>query len=402
VALALLPLLSRIYTPEDFGVLAIVTSLVLILGTVSTARLELAVPLPKADHDARTLARVALILAAGVASLATVVLLLAAPTLGEVLGVQQPTLLATAGLGAFFFAAFLVLNQLALRRSDYAAVGRRNIISGASTPVLQLTFAVLRGAAAAGLVWGYIGGVGLGALGLAFGRGAPRREPGRDPTHPGERWTSLVGRYRRFPILSTPSALLNIAGLQVPVLVVAYFYSAADAGAMGMAQRVLAAPVTLIGTALAQAYLSGLSRSVRERSGSPLRLFVWVSRVLVMASVVVAGIVLVLGPELFAVVLGPEWRVAGQFAQALSIGLAGQFVAAPMAQTLIVLERQGAQLLWDVARLVLVVGSMVVLAMMGKPVLTVLWAFSLSSGLCYVALWMLSWRAVRALRPTEA
>jgi len=43
------PLLTRLYTPEDFGLLAVYASLLALIGVISSLRYELAIPLPEDD-----------------------------------------------------------------------------------------------------------------------------------------------------------------------------------------------------------------------------------------------------------------------------------------------------------------------------------------------------------------
>ena len=57
-----LPILTRLYTPNDFSLLALYTSTLSILGTIACGRYNLAIPLPKADRDALALLCVALLI----------------------------------------------------------------------------------------------------------------------------------------------------------------------------------------------------------------------------------------------------------------------------------------------------------------------------------------------------
>jgi O-antigen/teichoic acid export membrane protein len=52
IPIAISPILTRIYTPEDFGVFALYMSVVSIVSVVATGRYELAIMLPKKDEDA--------------------------------------------------------------------------------------------------------------------------------------------------------------------------------------------------------------------------------------------------------------------------------------------------------------------------------------------------------------
>src|SRR5690554_1776955 len=55
IGIALIPVLTRIYTPDDFGVLAVYTALVAILAPLVTLRYVLALPLPRHDGMALNL-----------------------------------------------------------------------------------------------------------------------------------------------------------------------------------------------------------------------------------------------------------------------------------------------------------------------------------------------------------
>ena len=53
IPIAMSPILTRIYTPEDFGLFALYMSTSALLAEVATGRYELAIMLPKKDEDAR-------------------------------------------------------------------------------------------------------------------------------------------------------------------------------------------------------------------------------------------------------------------------------------------------------------------------------------------------------------
>ena len=52
IIVAASPILTRLYSPEDFGVLAVFASLLSILSIVASLRYQLAIPLPKTDEEA--------------------------------------------------------------------------------------------------------------------------------------------------------------------------------------------------------------------------------------------------------------------------------------------------------------------------------------------------------------
>lgn len=57
------PILTRIYTPEDFGVLALFIAITSIFGSIANARYELAIVLPEKDEDAVNIVALCILIA---------------------------------------------------------------------------------------------------------------------------------------------------------------------------------------------------------------------------------------------------------------------------------------------------------------------------------------------------
>jgi len=209
----------------------------------------------------------------------------------------------------------------------------------------------------------------------------------------------VVSSYRRFPLMLAPAGLLNVLGLQAPVLMMAALYGTDEAGWLGLTQRVLALPVTLIGMAVAQVFLGEFSDSIRSGGTRARRLFDAATTRLLAVATVGAALLLALGPMAFAAIFGAEWQESGQFARALALGLAAQLVASPVSQTLIVLGHTGTQLLWDAGRLLLVVAVIAIAWAIGAEAITAMWWVGLSQLLTYAGGWLLSRRAIGRHRP---
>lgn len=387
LALAAAPLLSRLYSPEEFGTFAVLSAIAMTLGAITTLRFDAAVPLPDSDDEARALVGLSF-----VATLAWTVLLLGSypmwsrPTLRLLDDDRLSGLLLAVPLVAASFGLFRTLNQWALRQGRFSATARRNAVQAATTVGIQVTAGAC-GASSGGLLGGLGGGQAIGAVSMLPGsglRGPTRRAMG-----------SAAVRFRRFPLLLTPSALANTAGVYAPLLLVAAFYGPVAAGLLGFAQRILAVPVTLVGQAVAQVYLSELARSRREGGGRERAYFRIATKRLCMASAPGAIVLLVAGPLVFGFVFGREWTASGQLAQALAISLGAQLVASPLSQTLVVFERVRLQLGWDLMRLCLTCGAVVIAHQLGAGLTLTVWALSSATSAAYVLSWILSWRTLK-------
>lgn len=392
VALAATPLLSRLFPPGVYGLFAVVNSIALSLAVVACLRYDQAVPLPEDDAEASALAGAALALGAVVTAVATVAAVVAGPALVAAVG-ADPALAPVVPWGpvvAGLMGAYLVLSQLALRHRLYASIARRNLVQAVATAAFQVGAGALD-LGAQGLAGGLAAGQLVGVVAIV----ADLRHRGATPRTGG--WRALLGRYRRFPLLLAPSGLVNALGLQVPVLVAAALVDARAAGLLGMTQRIMLVPMALLGVAIAQVFLGEFSAARRAGRADLEGPFLRASRRLAPVGLAVGVLTAVLAPTAFTVVLGTSWSEAGEYARLLSLAMVFQFVASPLSQALIVLERLGQQVAWDVGRLLTTAGAMVAVHAATGSVRQAVLALGVAGAVCYLVQWWLSWRAVRAV-----
>lgn len=393
LALILAPVLSRVYSPSDFGIFTVISAIVLTVGTCSALRFELGVPIAVDDQEAHSLAALGAIAASGTALIGTFIVALAGRDLAQWFALPglMPWLWLVPSTAAVL-GVYLLFNQLAVRHRRYGAIGRRNLLQ---TIVLMTTQVGLgaSGFRPGGLVMGLGLGHAAGAISLLWGSGI-RSEAARRGRQP-KRLRAALSKHRRLPLVSAPSGLVNVMGLQVPVLLIAYVYGDEVTGWLGLSQRVLALPVSLFGAAAAQVYLGELMSTTRGGGGGSLALFMKATRRLAALGLGIAIVLLIAGPEVFGLVFGTQWVISGQYAQALSLGLAAQLVAAPLAQTLTAFGRYYLQLAWDLARLVVLTGVTGICAWSGGSALASMWCLGLASAVLYLGSWLLSRRTLR-------
>lgn len=382
------PLLSRLFSPEQFGVYALVVAISAVVTVVSTGRLELAVPVADSDRSARdALLLGALYLLVG--TLFATVLVVVATLLGQrVVPIGLELLLVPAF--AFFAGLFELASAYLVRRRRYAAAARRSVLLNGTMAASQVGL----GAAgwSAGLSIGHVVSRIVGSWYALHVGGIRIRRDLRGLQRSGVR--SVVRRTSHFPIVLAPSALVNAVGAQAPVLLFGLLLGPAAAGLFGFTQRVLGAPVALLGQSLAQVYTAESASSRRTRTRDTRMLFLRSSAILMSAAAFIGAAIYLLSPPLFGPIFGDEWVEAGGIAQALSIGVAAQMVAVPLSQTLIVFGRYRTQLSWDVGRLVVVVSAVVVPNALGLQLAEIALTFSIMSAASYVVLWALCFEAV--------
>lgn len=83
------PLLTRLYTPEDYGLLAVHGSLLAIIGVVASLRYELAIPLPEENQEAANVVVLCLLLLVVTSLLTAVLVFFFADPIASLLGVPK-------------------------------------------------------------------------------------------------------------------------------------------------------------------------------------------------------------------------------------------------------------------------------------------------------------------------
>jgi O-antigen/teichoic acid export membrane protein len=366
------------------------------VAVVSAASLESAIPLPADERTAAAVAWAGLATVGVTTVLTMVVGILAAKPVAALLG--------TPGLAALWWLVpittlamgmYAVFSEWMIRERRYGALGQRNFVQGAGQVGTQLGLGLL-GARPVGLLLGLTVGRLLSTGSLAFrgqliSQGMPR---------PAEMWAAVV-RYRRFPLIASWSRLLNAAGLDAPILLIAAVYGDTQAGLLGLTIRVIGGPAAVIGQAVHQVFTGEASARIRDPSE---RLGVWVRHRVLRLLAVGAGpvaLLAVLGPDLFKLVFGPEWTRSGEFAQILAVPYLASFAIVPISRTLFLLEQQGTQLAWDTARLALTVGGIIVCAVLGAPMITAVVVLSIAHVACYAAMYVLAVRAANQADETR-
>lgn len=390
IAILVSPLLTRLYTPDQFGVLAVFAAVLGILATVASLRFDQAVPLPESEEDARTLVLLALVVTLAVSALVLLVAALAPPLERFGWYATLRPYLPLLAFGTALAGTYQALNMWAVRTMSFTAIGRTRIAQGLSQALGQ-TLLGLAGAGTVGLLIGQIGGQAAGSLSLARLTGLARGY--RLPS-----WRSLTRvaeRYWQFAAIGTPAALLNSASLQVPPLLLVGAFGAEVAGLYLLSNRVLSAPLDLVSRSVGQVYYAEASRIGKRDPAAIKRALLTTTRRLLLLGLLPAAAIALVSPWAFSLVFGASWAQAGAFAQAMALMTLARFVVVPTSQTFLLLERQSYSLALNALKLAIALTALSLPPALGAGPLVTVAAYSGAMSVYYalvlvVSLWVLS------------
>jgi O-antigen/teichoic acid export membrane protein len=330
-----LPITTRLYSPAQFNLLAVYTAVLGVLSVVSCLRLEIAIPLPDADEEALNLAAVAVA--------AALLLSLTIGVVGVLIPQQLVSLVGQPGFAPYLWmvpvgvalsSVYMALQYWASRQKRFGLITSTRMTRAVSGAGIQVGFGAVH-ASPFGLLLGHMAYNGIGVVGLIRSVWVRDRHLLRTIS-PGA-MARAVKTYRRFPQWSVPEALLNVCGVQIPILIIAAVAAGPEAGYLMLAMRAMGLPMALIGGSVAQVYLAEAGQHLRDGTLAAFtRKTMFSLAKLGTPFLIVAG---GLSPFLFPIVFGEEWRRAGVILAWLTPYFVFQFVASPISMLLHIASR---------------------------------------------------------------
>lgn len=394
VGIMALPLLTRLYSPDEYGAAAVYASVVGLILVVSAMRYELAIPLPRVDKGALHVAVLALAVMAGVSLIASLTSPLIGLWLGKETGLSRWVFSIVVGVGVLTGSAYQVTNYWAVRKSKFGTIARTRIQQGIAGPASQLALG-FAGFGAIGLIVGQIIGQCAGLTRLATGMIDDNHRAGHRLHLRGLAWAAK--RYRRFPLYDSWAGLLNVAGGQAPVLLFATLFSPVLAGYYALSLRILSAPLALIGTAVSQVLVPRIVEA--HRHGDAGNLILKLFRILAWLSFFPFTVAALTAHEIVPFVLGAQWTPATQVVAWTALWTACQFVTSPLSIAMTNLEAQRLHTGVQFTLFTLRTGAILIGASLASPEFAVI-GFAVASIVGY-GIYLLAIGAVTGVRPSQ-
>jgi len=315
VPLLLGPWLTRLYTPQEFGLYHLFAAVAANAAVVACARYEFALPLEQDEARASDLRALCRWLLLGTTALAAVGSVAWAAWTGALWPLWLP-------LGVWALGAVSLATLDATRSQWFARLSIARVVQHAGGALLQVIAGVARLGVHGLIVAPLLAALAtLTVLKLRWRGGWERSWRQLAP---------LARQHRQFPLLNTPHAFAGALQDTLALALIAAWQGPAAAGFWGLTLRYLKAPATLVGGAVSQALYPKLAAA-----GGPTHAARRATlRVMLTLAAVAAPLVLLVsafGPTAFEQVFGTAWREAGELARALALYVGLHFIASPLA-----------------------------------------------------------------------
>jgi len=335
IPIAVTPILTRIYSPNDFGVFALFLAITAIAGAVSNAQYEQAIVLPVKDEDSFNLVALGITITLSFSLFLLIIVLLFKDQISVLFGNSQiAPFLFLVPLSTLLVGIYNSLNLFNIRKKQFKNIAISQVTRSSSLGVSQVL----------------IGLISFGPVGLVVGQlisyfsgnvilFKTLKSDYKKNYISVEKIKQQAIIYKKFPIYSLPSILLNSINLNVVNFLISSIFSITTLGFYSLTQRIIGIPARVIGNSFSQVYLQKASESLKK-TGSTKEVFKKTFLKLTYLSIPIFTILFFIVEPLFAFVFGEEWRISGTYAKILIPLAAVRFVSSTLSNTLVIHQKQ--------------------------------------------------------------
>lgn len=373
---ALSPVITRIYTPEEYGVLTLFTALLGIISAFNALSYDSAIPIADDDKKAiNTLFLCIMILLFGTLAFAIILYFLGDILLALFQAEQLVNYKYLIPIGFFGTGLYTILTKWSFRKKNFGAITvtkySQSIVGNATKIGLGLlSFGPV------GLVLGRIIGqsVGIGTL------ASPLLKKEKNLLKKINKETLIwsAKRYVRFPLYTTPTLFFLSFSGQIPIIFISMLYGQEVVGLYGLAITITFLPMTLVGKSIEDVFYGEAASIGRNNPQAVKVLSNKILKKLILLGLSPMIILAIFGPTLFSFAFGSNWSEAGFYASLLTLYVFSHFIFHPISSIFFIFEKQKQHLVLNIINLLFVLTVFVIAFILSLNVYMTIIIFSIA------------------------
>ena len=264
LGILLVPIISRLYTPEDYGLFTLILSVTSIITIFSTLSYQFAIMLPKDDDDAANIVALCLILNIFASIICGIVFFLFANPVALALNTPKiaPYLLFIPII-TFLTTVFSIYTYWNSRRKRFGVYAIAQVSNSISSKPVQIVYGITS-PSPFGLIIGYVTGYICAATIMLKGFYSDwalfRRVTKK-------RIITMAKRYKEFPLFNSWSSTANTISTQATPLIFTSFFGPTIVGYFAMGLQIISMPLNLVGNAIGQVFFQRASEE-KNKTGN--------------------------------------------------------------------------------------------------------------------------------------
>lgn len=317
------PIITRLFTPEEFGLLALFTSTALFVGNIATMQYDSAVMLPEKDEDAINLMALSFFSVVFFTILTIIAVIFFNDFLVSLMGNEKiKNWLYLVPLSVFLTGFFRILNIWASRQKKFRRIATRNILQTSTTAGSKVGIGFLS-FIDGGLIIGSL--LGQFVATLVFALQTFFKDKLNLSVITKEKILELAKKYKDFPIFVNLDGFMDMFKETGIRYTFSNFYGATVLGAYSFTLGLLQKPNRIIGQAVSHVYFQKAAE-VYNAGQDLWRLTKRIMIRLLLLSIIIYLPILFWGPQIFKFVFSDKWETAGRYAQIMVPWLITHFI----------------------------------------------------------------------------
>lgn len=392
--------LARIFTAEEFGMLATTAAVTSVLAILGSGKYESGILVADSRQEAASLAILAML-----AGLLTMTLVWLAcrclPACGPQSWFPNPELgrwICVCPMAAFLTIIFNIYNEWCVREKYFKRLSANKVIYSGAIALGKVFFGFAK-ITSQGLVAGDLAGRAVTALTCLTGALIKDGKVFLQVTR--KEIFRCARKFKEFPAFTMPGKLLNTLGMALPMLMLAAYFTPEDVGLFSLAISFFSIPVAVISTAINDVYRQKANEEY-VRNGTCAASFDKVLKVLVLIGTV-GGLALVwFLPSLMRIFMGARWLTAGVYAQIITPAIILSFVAGSLNGLFVVTNHLKAFFWWQLYYALTTLLSMWIGGSLIGTLQGTLWIFCLLRSSAYLLSIFMTRRYAQGRKPAAA
>jgi O-antigen/teichoic acid export membrane protein len=338
ISFLLIPILTRLYTPAEHGIVTLFMSIVAVCVAFTTFQYEQAIVVESNRERAKHLLYLSILITVGWSFLFYSLLFLFQSFIYSFFNIE--------GNGYWLYlvpvtVVFTTITAILLtwfnRKRSYNKIAVNRVVgmvSGSGYKVVHPFLNILSGN---GLVLGHVLGQSLQLILLTPFKRIRNQKINQ------KLLVEVAKEYIAFPKLATPSALINIVGMYMPVFIISAMIGEEMTGFYGNARALTFIPLSAVSYALGQVYFERLAR-LRDDKKQLHKLTNDLLKFLFFLAVIPVAVLMIWGDVLVTTILGETWAASGSAVQVIIILFYVVYLTSPFSAAFEVYNALGRQL----------------------------------------------------------
>ena len=384
------PLLTRLYAPSEFAVLALFTAIVSSFSAAAGGRYDIAVVVAKEEKEAHELVYLSFWVALSTSILLFSVFHFRPFLLWKIFEAKSlGSWLYVAPLMVFLSAVGMALRCYANRIKDYAIISSSSVISALSAAGLSIILGKFRFTADGLLISTLLAACIFPALIYC----KYKKVFSIKKIFFRHKLVNLAVKYKQFPIYNASTTFLDSLTLALPIFFLNRYFSENIVGYYALLTRVATAPIGFISQAVSEIHIKKVAELIHLKK-NPVIYLKKISLFLVAIVLPPTFFLMLTGPELFAFFFGEPWRAAGSLLVILMPALAVRFIVSTVSGVFAGTGNNHIGGIWKVSAFIITLGMFGLLS--GKTsVRGIFFAMLMTDLFLYCLYYFLIWKAIK-------